>query len=277
MYSSIKITCLILAFVASVCESQLVVPRNETDSGPCRNFTNQNILKELEELRSRMHLPIPRFNVPPLDPMRAEEITLSDLELLAGVEIVMQNVSFTGFSGFVINDLDLSLLHFNLTLELVIPSLNIFGWHRSNGSLFDLIPVNGEGQLNLTIVNLTINAAGPMNHTGTEWDVPELSLNMTIDAILGPGFGNLTDNFFNELLMLSGPEILELAWPGLQPTVEEAVAGAATTFLNGFTVHELMRMVMGGGIDWSDVDNPTTVGPTTVPPTATTQSSTAAV
>lgn len=48
-------------------------------------------------------------------------------------------------------------------------------------------------------------------------------MNFTITGITG-GFENLTDNFFNDLLNLSGPEILELAWPGLQPTVEGVVA-----------------------------------------------------
>lgn len=64
---------------------------------------------------------------------------------------------------------------------------------------------------------------GRLNHTNVEWEVPELSMNFTISGITG-GFENLTDNFFNELLNLSGAEILELAWPSLQPTVEEVVA-----------------------------------------------------
>lgn len=51
-------------------------------------------------------------------------------------------------------------------------------------------------------------------------------MSMTIGQIRG-GFSNLTDNFLNELLELSGPELLELAWPALAPTVEEAVAGVS--------------------------------------------------
>lgn len=64
---------------------------------------------------------------------------------------------------------------------------------------------------------------GRLNHTNVLWEVPEISVNFTITGITG-GFDNLTDTFFNELLNLSGPEILELAWPGLQPTVEGAIA-----------------------------------------------------
>lgn len=50
---------------------------------------------------------------------------------------------------------------------------------------------------------------------------------MTIDQIDGPGFENLSDDFFNELLRLSGPEILSLAWPAMAPAVEELVAGVS--------------------------------------------------
>lgn len=70
---------------------------------------------------------------------------------------------------------------------------------------------------------------GRLNHTNVLWEVPEIDVNFTITGISG-GFENLTDNFFNELLNLSGPQILELAWPELQPTVEEAIADVSSLF-----------------------------------------------
>lgn len=87
-----------------------------------------------------------------------------------------------------------------------------------------------NSNFSLTVANLTFDIAGRLNHTNVEWEVPELNMNFTITGITG-GFENLTDNFFNELLNLSGPEILELAWPGLQPTVELAVAGVSICIL----------------------------------------------
>jgi len=251
-------------FATCLCTSEaFVIPQNETEGGPCRNFTILNILDITEELRARMHLPLPRFNVPVLHPLFAEHISLDSFELLAGVDIQMHNISFIGFRDFQINDLDFNLLGFDLSLQLVIPSLEISGQHFSNGSLYGLVPVIGEGPMNLTIANLTFDIVGQLNHTNVEWEVADLNMNFTIDSIRG-GFENLTDNFFNELLNLSGPEILELAWPGLRPTVEEAVAGAVSSFLNDFTINELMGFLFGAGMDWSDVDNPTTtVGPTT--------------
>lgn len=83
----------------------------------------------------------------------------------------------------------------------------------------------------LTISDLVFDIVGRLNHTSQEWEVPELNMNFTITGIRG-GFDNLTDNFFNELLNLSGPEILELAWPGLQPSVEETVAEVSITQIN---------------------------------------------
>lgn len=273
MYSSVKIACLLLA-LATVCKSEFV-PRNETDAGPCRNFTNQNIESILEELRDRMHLPLPRFNIPILDPLSAEEIILNNFDFLEGLDIRMSNISFVGFRGFQTFGLDLNVLGFFLELQLVIPELVISGWHVSNGTLLGLVPVIGEGTFNLTIHNVTFDVAGRLNHTGAEWEVPILSLNLTIDAIRG-GFNNLTDEFFNQLLELSGPEILELTWPGMAPAVEEAVAGAATEFLNYFTIEDLMAMLFAGQMDWSDPE--TTPIPTTtqVPPTPTTLSTTIA-
>jgi len=265
MYSSVKIACacLILALSVSVCKSEFA-PRNETDGGPCRNFTNQNILNILEELRDRMHMPLPRFNIPILDPLFAEEITLDNFSFLEGLNISMRNISFIGFRGFEVNHLDLNVLGFLVELNLVVPELEISGWHVSNGSLYGLVPVIGEGPVNLTIHNITIDIVGRLNHTGDIWEVPEIAMNMTIDGISG-GFENLTDTFFNELLNLSGREILELAWPGLAPTVEEAVAGAASEFLNYFSIEGLMRMLFAGELDWSDPEVPTTTQlPTTV-------------
>jgi len=266
MYSSVKIACacLILALSVSLVKSEFA-PLNETDAGPCRNHSNQNILNILEELRDRMHLPLPRFNIPILDPLFAEEIVLDSFSFLEGLNISMQNISFIGFRGFEVNGLDLNVIGFLLELQLVIPTLEISGLHASNGSLFGLVPVIGLGPMNLTIHNVTFDIAGRLNHTGNEWEVPELSMNMTIDGIDG-GFENLTDPFLNELLNLSGPEILELAWPGLQPTVEAVVADAATEFLNYFSIEGLMRMLFAGEMDWSDPEAPTTV---TAAPTST--------
>lgn len=259
-----------VVFATCFCKSEaFVIPQNETEGGPCRNFTIQNILNITEELRDRMHLPLPRFNVPILEPLFAEHISLDSFELLAGVDIQMHNVSFAGFRGFQINDLDFNVLGFGLELQLFIPSLEISGHHISNGSLYGLVPVIGEGPFNLTIGNLTFDIVGRLNHTNVEWEVPELSMNFTISGITG-GFENLTDNFFNELLNLSGAEILELAWPSLQPTVEEVVAEAASEFLNDFTIEELMGFLFGAGFDWSDVDQPpTSPGPTPAPTAST--------
>lgn len=55
-------------------------------AGPCNAFVAQNIKDILEELRPRMHLPIPRFNFPPLHPLFIEHISLDNFELLAGLE-----------------------------------------------------------------------------------------------------------------------------------------------------------------------------------------------
>lgn len=64
-------------------------------------------------------------------------------------------------------------------------------------------------------------------------------VNFTISGITG-AFENLTDNFFNDLLNLSGPEILELAWPGLEPAVVEIVGDVSISrffllFKHGFS------------------------------------------
>lgn len=134
-----------------------------------------------------------------------------------------------------------------------------------------------QSHSSLTVSDLTFDVFGVLNHTDIEWEVSEIDMNFTISGISG-AFENLTDNFFNDLLNLSGPEILELGWPILKPTVEEAVSGvcitkftsfdrhflislnfqAVATFLNDFTIQELMGFLFGAGMDWSDVDDQTT-------------------
>ncbi|XP_037027020.1 uncharacterized protein LOC119067866 [Bradysia coprophila] len=265
MNSSLKLACLLAVFASCLCRSDaFVIPKNETEGGPCRNFTIQNILDITEELRARMHLPIPRFNVPALHPLFVEHISLQDFELLAGLDIQLHNISFIGFRDFEIRDLDFNLLGFDISLQFFIPSLEISGHHVSNGTLYGLVPVIGSGPVNLTVANLTFDIAGKLNHTDIEWEAVNLSVNFTITGISG-AFENLSDNFFNDLLNLSGPEILELAWPGLQPTVEETLGWAVGEFLNDFTLEELMGMLFGAGIDWSDVDDQTTAAPTALP------------
>jgi len=200
MYSSMKIACLLLAFAVCVCQGQ------GDDGNLCRNFTNQNILDILEELRDRMGVPLPRFNIPILEPLAVENISLSNFTFLEGLDIQMYNLSFAGFSRFQTFGLDLNVIGFFLDLQLVIPELEITGFHVSNGTLFGLIPVIGEGTMNLTIHNVTFDVSGQLNHTGIEWCSTQLSLNLTIANITGDGFNNLTDPFFNDVLRLSGPE-----------------------------------------------------------------------
>jgi hypothetical protein len=266
MNSSLKVACLLAVFASCLCTSEaFAIPRNETEGGPCRNFTIQNILDITEELRIRMHLPIPRFNVPALHPLIIEHISLQNFELLAGLDIQLFNVSFLGFRDFEIRDLDFNLLGFDLSLQFYVPLLQISGQHVSNGTLYGLVPVIGSGPVNLNVTDLTFDIAGKLNHTNNEWDVVNTNVNFTITGITG-AFENLSDNFFNDLLNLSGPEILELAWPGLQPTVEDSLSWAAAEFLNDFTFEELMGMLFGAGIDWSDVDDQTTTSvPTALP------------
>lgn len=50
-----------------------------------------------------------------------------------------------GFRDFEVHNLTFDLIGFNLTLRLVIPDLEISGHHISNGSLYGLVPVIGEG------------------------------------------------------------------------------------------------------------------------------------
>ncbi len=90
-----------------------------------------------------------------------------------------------------------------------------------------------DSNCSLTVSDLVFDIFGRFNHTGSEWEVPTTNMNFTITGISG-GFENLTDNFFNDLLNLSGPEILELAWPGLQPTVEETVGWVSINFSFAF-------------------------------------------
>jgi len=267
MYSSVKIACLLLAFAVCVCQSH-VVPLADTndDVHPCRNFTNQNILDILEELRERMDRPLPRFNIPILEPLSVDDITIDDFDLLAGT-ILLTNNSFAGFSRFQTFDLDLNVIGFFLNLTLVVPELEISGWHVSNGSLLGLVPVIGEGTFNLTVHNVTFDVTGKLNHTGSEWIAHQLSLNFTIDRIDG-GFNNLTDPFLNELLQAGGPELIELIWPDMAPAVEEVVANAAAQFMNYFSIEELMGMLHGEGMNWSDLEPDTTT--TGIPPTSTT-------
>jgi hypothetical protein len=264
MYSSMKIACLLLAFAVCVCQGQ-----GDDGGNLCRNFTNQNILDILEELRDRMGVPLPRFNIPILEPLAVENISLSNFTFLEGLDIQMYNLSFAGFSRFQTFGLDLNVIGFFLDLQLVIPELEITGFHVSNGTLFGLIPVIGEGTMNLTIHNVTFDVSGQLNHTGIEWYSTQLSLNLTIANITGDGFNNLTDPFFNDVLRLSGPEILELTWPSIAPAVEEVVAEAAATFMNYFSLVELMGMLHGEGMDWSD-GSTTTPAPSTTPPISTT-------
>jgi hypothetical protein len=268
MYSSLKIASLILVLAVSACNCACFAPRNETDGGPCRNFTNGNIHNILEELRPRMTAPLPGMNIPTLEPLFVELIALDGFEFLSGLDIQMHNISFIGFQRFQVNDLDLNLIGFGIELQLVIPELEISGHHVSNGSLLGLVPVVGSGPVNLTVSNVTFDIIGRLNHTGTEWEASELDMNFTISQLRG-AFENLTDNFFNELLNLSAPEILELAWPGLKPTVEGVVAEVVGDFLNSFTMVELMAMIMSGEFDWYEpLPTTTALPPTSVIPTS---------
>ncbi|KAJ6642544.1 hypothetical protein Bhyg_07496, partial [Pseudolycoriella hygida] len=193
-----------------------------------RGFINNNLRDLLEELRIRMHMDMSEeMGIPRLDPFLVEELDMGPI--LNDVELVMTNVQGIGLNQFVVNELDFNIFALSFLFNLTTPTLTLTGDHVANGIVAGVIPFIGEGPFNIILHNPTVGITGRLGLTETgSWTMPDLRVNFTISRFEG-GFEGLSSELINDLLNLSAPALLELAWPTVEPIVIEMIYGEIQT------------------------------------------------
>merc|ERR1712110_371101 len=142
----------IVLLLISALNGSLAVPVNNKDD------SLDNYLKAiLEMLKAAMPTGIPELGIPVLDPFAVPHFDIPHISE-SGVEadITLDGLAVKNLASFETRTIHADIL--DLQIELFIPLLKAEGIYSLQGSIFGLLPLYGDGDAQLNITGLELNA-----------------------------------------------------------------------------------------------------------------------
>ncbi|XP_063926183.1 uncharacterized protein LOC135139779 [Zophobas morio] len=138
------------------------------------------------------------------------------------------NVSFCVFSIF-----------------LLFPRLTIDGFYKLNGLVGDSIPIFGEGELWLNLIDFKLAISTVIQFDHLKLKLTSLFINIKLRKL-----ENHFDNFmhdeeigelFNKAISKMAPEAIDLLWPDIKKPIEEQVKNYVNSVFDNATISSLAR------------------------------------
>lgn len=148
-------TGIILALVLGVVAGQADI---EDGLKNClgRGTALDDCLKELaENLRPYMSQGLPKYNIPPTDPMYLDEITLRLKRPPVDVTVEFTDTVINGLSGFRLNDVHADKAAQTIELDMTVPRMTNMGQYKMSGRAFVVIK-DSEGPFKVDIKDLNV-------------------------------------------------------------------------------------------------------------------------
>ncbi|KAJ3650314.1 hypothetical protein Zmor_022009 [Zophobas morio] len=202
----------------------------------------------LEEFRKLILRGIPELSIPILDPLHIEKIEFDVVHDAAGLKGNVQDVTVRHISKFVIDDekfKDLGGLRYKLDLNLTFPRLTIDGFYKLNGLVGDSIPIFGEGEFWLNLIDFKLAISTVIQFDHLKLKLTSLFINIKLRKL-----ENHFDNFmhdeeigelFNKAISKMAPEAIDLLWPDIKKPIEEQVKNYVNSVFDNATISSLAR------------------------------------
>ncbi|KAK6633519.1 hypothetical protein RUM43_001099 [Polyplax serrata] len=205
------------------------------------------INSSIEAIRSKLVTGIPELDVPPLEPLALNEVSLIRGPDGAKIEASVKNIKVFGPSNFIIKSLRANVKNSQFDFRVLLPKLSFKGDYSMNMRIL-LLKLQGQGVItgNLTNYRAEVNMKGDkikrngqkylhMRKMKTKLDVGDVAIHLTNlfngDPVLGPAT--------NRILRSNSKLFLEEIQPALESSISEVFTDIANRITLKFTYDEL--------------------------------------
>ncbi|XP_067143030.1 uncharacterized protein [Centruroides vittatus] len=129
---------------------------------------NKYLLKVVDNFRNGMRKGMPSLKIPVLEPFSPPEINVKVNDSKANLHIIIRDLKVYGLSNFIVDYLDTSIKHLNMSFVFRVLELNATGYYYINGRVIKIIPLRGNGSWWLQMDNLTMSASASLDITDKE-------------------------------------------------------------------------------------------------------------
>ncbi|XP_017057477.1 uncharacterized protein LOC108098832 [Drosophila ficusphila] len=210
------------------------------------------ILAFLDAFRMRMCHPIPNLGLPPLDPLQ-----------LGPAETAVNNKYLVDFTGSIDNfqlhglsDFDVPVLRLTpvpalrSSINISLPLTHFESLYTAKGSLAYILNLAGEGNAETSIANFSILITFRLRSV-SPLAIYDLQINIQLGNLY-INFDNLLEeervnDFIHALVNEMGVELLGDVWNYGQGTVVSKLQTAVNNFLGGFSLQDILQIIIGGG------------------------------
>lgn len=139
-----------------------------TDDILDRISLNEYLLKVVDNFKNGMRNGMPALKIPILDPFEPPEINVKVNDSKANLHIIIRDLKVSGLSNFVVDYLETSIKHLNMSFDFRVLELNATGYYYMNGKVIKILPLRGNGSWWLQMDNLTMSASASLDITENE-------------------------------------------------------------------------------------------------------------
>lgn len=201
------------------------------------------MLSSVESLREKLRDGIPELEVPSIEPMILDKITLSDSN---NFRAIAQNVKLHGLSNFQAKFLHVDLENKRLDIDLIFKKVKLNADYNVNARI--VVPIGGTGPIDIVADDVTAKVTLKyqlVDHKGKKYlYFPSITIKLNIKDYTShfmpkEGPDSPLANGINSALSTSREEIIETITPNLEKVISERVLMLSNRICKHFTYDEL--------------------------------------
>jgi len=204
---------------------------------------NNYLLAVLENFRESMPTGIPQLGLPPMDPLKIGDQSISHSDNTVQVDLKISNPTVINLSKFKVNSLDTDLINLRLKIDIGFPTIDATAVYDLKGRAFRILPIFGNGKAQFTANDLkivTTAAISMIDHkfqlTSFNHDLSYSSIKVNLENLVG---GGSLGQVVNGLLNIFGPKLFEAKKADFQRELDQIIMKEINSKLKGFDISNL--------------------------------------
>ncbi|KAG7212627.1 hypothetical protein KM043_012914 [Ampulex compressa] len=203
----------------------------------------------LEKFRSRMRYGIPELGIPVLEPLHLDEVVItSDNPEIGELNVVLNDLTISKLSTFVIDKAKLSLVGPSITVNLTFPEIFASGYYNISGILGNMFPLHGAGPFEAAIydfrlyINIVIGFSRGLYVKSLDLDFSLGAADIHMENFMG---GDKVGEVMNQVFQELTPEALDIIKPDILPVIQDYVTNMANEAIRHLTMRDLFTLLLG--------------------------------
>uniref|UniRef100_A0A6M2DWL5 Putative hemolymph juvenile hormone binding protein n=1 Tax=Xenopsylla cheopis TaxID=163159 RepID=A0A6M2DWL5_XENCH len=195
---------------------------------------NQDMVAFFERLQEWMpYLDcIEEIDLPVMEPLFTETLDFDLVHEIGKFKGNFANMTIKNLSKYNVDLFNLNIIMLTVKANMSLPEIRLDGLYKLDGNIGDLIPIFGEGNLEISLQNITVGVVAKMK--AIPFSIQDLKIDFKIQGFKGHFYGLMGDpeleETFNKLINDIALEALDVLWPeievGLVDMIKQMVADA---------------------------------------------------